>query len=65
MSLQSATPVVIAFARYFTRPRCPQCGDTQLVPERSEFLGGAGVRHTWGCETCGNEFDTAIQFVTA
>ena len=63
MSLQSATPGVLATARYFTRPRCVQCGDSQLVPEHSEFAGGASVRHTWRCETCGNEFDTAVEFI--
>jgi hypothetical protein len=61
MSLHSATPVVIAFARYFNRPRCPQCGDEQFVPERAEFAGEGCIRHTWSCDTCGNEFRTAVE----
>lgn len=64
MSLPSATPVVVCFTRYVTRPRCPQCGDAQLVPERSEFAGEGRVRHTWWCDACGTEFDTAVEFVT-
>jgi transposase-like protein len=61
MSLQNATPAVIAFARYFTRPLCPQCGTEQLVPERSEFAGEGRVRHAWLCEACGYAFCTAVE----
>jgi hypothetical protein len=63
MSLQSATPIVVAFARYFTRPCCPQCGDAQLVPEQSEFAGETRVRHIWQCDACGTQFETAVEFV--
>ena len=62
MSLQNATPAVLAFARYFTRPLCPQCGHEQFVPERSEFAGEGCVRHTWSCDSCGHEFSTAVEF---
>jgi ribosomal protein L37AE/L43A len=62
MSLQSATPAVLAFARYFARPSCPQCGETQLAPERSEFVGEGIVRHTWSCDGCGQEFRTTVEF---
>ena len=62
MSLESAAPIVVACARYFSRPRCPQCGDMQLVPERSEFAGDARVRHGWSCDACGTEFDTTVEF---
>jgi hypothetical protein len=65
MSLQNATPAVLAFARYFTRPLCPQCGEELLVPERSEFAGEARVRHAWSCEACGHEFCTAVDFAYA
>jgi len=54
--------VVLAFARYFGRPYCPQCGDEQIVPERSEFAGHGRVQHVWVCDECGNEFSTAIEF---
>jgi hypothetical protein len=62
MSLQNATPAVIAFARYFTRPLCPVCGYEQVVPERSEFVGEGGVRHAWLCEACGHDFCTTVEF---
>ena len=61
MSLESATPVVLAFARYFSRPRCPQCGDEQIVPERSEFVAEGRIRHTWACESCGEHFGTTVE----
>jgi transcription elongation factor Elf1 len=62
MSLQNATPAVMAFARYFTRPLCPICGHEQFVPERSEFVGEGNVRHAWQCEECGEEFSTRVEF---
>ena len=62
MSVPNATPAVMAFARYFTRPLCPQCGYEQLVPERSEFVGGGGVRHAWLCEVCSRDFCTTVEF---
>lgn len=61
MSLQNATPVVFAFARYFTRPLCPQCSDPQYVPERSAFIDEGHVRHTWTCDACGYEFCTTVE----
>ena len=62
MSLQNAAPALIAFARCFTRPFCPQCGHEQLVPERSEFVGDGGVRHAWLCEACSHDFCTTVAF---
>ena len=62
MSLQNATPAVMAFARYFNRPLCPQCATEQLVPERSEFIGEGNVRHAWLCESCAYVFLTTIEF---
>ena len=62
MSLQSATPVVLAFARYFARPQCPRCGDAQFAPEHSEFVGEGVIHHTWSCESCGHEFGTTVEF---
>ena len=60
MPLTTATPVVLAFARYFARPRCPQCGDEQLVPEHSEFAGEGLIHHIWSCDSCGQEFRTVV-----
>jgi transcriptional regulator NrdR family protein len=62
MALQNATPAVFAFARYFSRPLCPECGHEQIVPERSEFVGQGGVRHAWRCEDCSHEFFTTVEF---
>ncbi len=61
MSLQSATPAVLAFARYFSRPYCPQCGRAQHLPERSEFAGEGVVQHTWSCDACGEDFRTTVE----
>jgi predicted RNA-binding Zn-ribbon protein involved in translation (DUF1610 family) len=60
MPLTTATPVVLAFARYFARPYCPQCGDEQLVPEQSEFAGEGVIHHVWSCDACGHEFRTVV-----
>ncbi len=61
MSLHRSTPAVLAFARYFARPCCPQCGDTQLAPERSEFAGEGLIHHTWECDGCNLEFITTVE----
>jgi ribosomal protein S27E len=62
MSLQNATPAVIAFARYFTRPLCPECGHEQFVPERSAFVTEQRICHAWLCDSCGHEFRTKVEF---
>ena len=61
MSLQNATPAVFAFARYFTRPHCPECGNEQFVPERSAFIDESRVCHGWSCEECGHGFCTTVE----
>ncbi len=61
MPLHTATPVILTFARYFTRPVCPGCGDEQLVPELSEFAGKGVIRHTYTCDACGHEFRTVVE----
>ena len=62
MSHLNATPAVIAFARYFSRPLCPHCRHEQMVPEHSEFVGEGGVRHAWLCESCNSVFSTMVEF---
>jgi hypothetical protein len=62
MSLQNATPAVLAYARCFGRPHCPQCGNMLLAPEAAEFAGEGRVHHTWLCDGCGHEFRTAVEF---
>lgn len=61
MSLTNATPAVFAFARYFTRPLCPECGQEQFVPERSAFVDDGSIRHAWLCEACGQDFCTTVE----
>ena len=61
MPLQSATPTVTAFARYFGRQDCPLCGETQLAPEHSEFVRDGLIHHTWSCDACGHEFRTTVE----
>ena len=62
MTLQNATPVVLAYARCFGRPYCPQCNNILLAPEAAEFAGEGRVRHSWLCDGCGYEFHTAVDF---
>ena len=61
MSLQSATPVVLDFTRYFARPLCPHCGQSQVAPEQSEFVSEVVIHHTWSCDACGHEFRTTVE----
>jgi transposase-like protein len=61
MALQNATPAVFAFARYFTRPHCPECAHEQFVPEHSSFVDESQVRHGWLCDSCGNKFCTTVE----
>ncbi len=61
MSLQNATPAVFAFARYFTRPLCPQCSHEQFVPERSAFVNDGRICHGWLCEACNHGFCTTVE----
>lgn len=61
MSLLNATPAVFTFARYFTRPNCPECGHEQFVPECSAFVDEGSVRHGWLCEACGHRFRTTVE----
>lgn len=42
------------------RPKCPRCGLTLLVAEQSAFSPTGGIRHTWSCDNCGNEFVTSV-----
>ena len=44
---------------------CPQCSAWLLAPDWSEYLNDRCVRHTWSCEACGYEFETAVFFAVA
>jgi transcription elongation factor Elf1 len=61
MSQLNATPAVHAFARYFSRPCCPQCNHEQIVPERSAFVDEGVVLHSWRCEACDHVFTTTVE----
>ncbi|HWX86164.1 MAG TPA: hypothetical protein VNZ48_21410 [Xanthobacteraceae bacterium] len=41
---------------------CPQCQAWLLAPTWSEYLNERCVRHTWSCESCSYEFETAVFF---
>ena len=49
----------------YGKDSCPQCGGWLLAPTRSEHLNERHVRHTWWCEACGCEFETAVFFTAA
>jgi ribosomal protein L37AE/L43A len=53
-----------ARTRLFTHSKnhCPQCSAWLLAPDWSEHLNERCVRHTWSCEACGYEFETAVFF---
>ena len=44
---------------------CPQCSAWLLAPDWSEYLSERCVRHTWSCDACGYQFETAVYFSTA
>ena len=43
-----------------TAPKCPRCGATIFMAERSALKLCGGIRHTWWCDDCGQEFVTSI-----
>jgi rubredoxin len=46
----------------YSKNNCPQCSASLLAPNWSEHLSERCVRHTWSCEACGYEFETAVFF---
>jgi hypothetical protein len=44
---------------------CQQCGAWLLAPDWSEYLNERCVRHTWSCDACGYQFETAVYFASA
>ncbi|HML06997.1 MAG TPA: hypothetical protein VK430_02565 [Xanthobacteraceae bacterium] len=44
------------------RNHCPQCNAWLLAPDWSEHFSERCVRHSWSCEACGYEFETAVFF---
>jgi ribosomal protein L37AE/L43A len=46
----------------FGKNICPQCGAHLLAPDWSEHVSERCIRHTWSCEACAYEFETAVYF---
>jgi rubredoxin len=46
----------------YSKNNCPQCSAWLLAPDWSEYLDDRRVRHTWSCETCGYQYETAVYF---
>jgi len=36
-----------------------QCNGRLIAPNRSEYVSERHVRHSWSCESCGQEFVTS------
>jgi transposase-like protein len=61
MSVHSPAPLAFEFRRYLSNPSCPRCGTFQLCPETSEFVHNGHIRHSWACDSCGQEFQTTVE----
>ena len=61
MSLQSQAPLAFEFRTYLSAPSCPRCGNHVMAAEASEFLRIGHIRHSWACESCGEEFQTSVE----
>ncbi|HEV2624889.1 MAG TPA: hypothetical protein VGV62_07185 [Xanthobacteraceae bacterium] len=48
----------------YSKNHCPQCGEWLLAPDWSEYLNERCVRHTWSCQDCGYQFETAVFFAS-
>ncbi len=46
----------------YSKNHCPQCSEWLLAPDWSEYFSERCVRHTWSCQACGYEFETAVFF---
>jgi transcription elongation factor Elf1 len=67
MALQTKTADTVRTSRLAIdrKNNCPQCGEWLLAPDWSEYLNDRCVRHTWSCETCDYQFETAVYFAAA
>ncbi len=41
---------------------CAHCGADLIMPEWSEWLDSARVRHLWTCNACGYAFETTVRY---
>lgn len=51
----------LAVNLFFQRPACPRCGDTMFAATATEYFGAGRIRHSWSCEACQHEFQTAVE----
>jgi hypothetical protein len=64
MQLQTDAPASrygLALYPFFQRPACPCCGDTMFAATATEYFGQGLIRHSWSCEICLHEFQTAVE----
>lgn len=61
MALHAGTTAATRLVTY-DKNTCPQCQAWLLAPTWSEYLNERCVRHTWSCESCAYEFETAVFF---
>jgi uncharacterized protein with PIN domain len=38
---------------------CILCNDSLIAPNWSEYVSEHHVRHSWSCESCGQQFETS------
>ncbi len=67
MALQAKTDESVTRSRLatYSKNTCPQCTGWLLAPDWSEYLDDRRVRHTWSCDSCGYQFETAVMFPAA
>jgi C4-type Zn-finger protein len=58
----SRTPTSRSRLATYSKNHCPQCAEWLLAPDWSEYFNERCVRHTWSCQACGYEFETAVFF---
>jgi rubredoxin len=64
MSLHTQTATRASLVTY-NKNNCPQCGQWLLAPDWSEYVNTRCVRHSWSCEVCDYQFETAVYFAEA
>jgi transcription elongation factor Elf1 len=62
LHIENATRARLATYR---KNNCPQCSESLLAPDWSEYVSERCVRHTWSCQACGYQFETAVVFPAA
>jgi transcription elongation factor Elf1 len=60
MPFSPTLPMPYAHERYLGRPSCPKCGEVAVASEKSTYTEAGRIRHSWCCDACGHEFDTAV-----